>query len=263
MSPTLAPGDLLLVAAGRAPRPGDVVSFAAPSGQVITHRLVRLDRDVAVCRGDDRLTCDAPVRREAILGRAVAVVTPDGRPVRAVRGGRPALCRARLRRWLRMAPERGGHVGRELVLLVRQWRGAPGRDLPTDDAVAAMIAQMHIPAAVFSTLAPADRAALVARVLAAAQGDGELVVEGYAAGPGFRLARGFGRVRQALRGAGVTAGEPGDTALSPGPGLGAPYTHLFRADELRAALEAAGATVLGLERRAGPPEVLAARVTCG
>jgi hypothetical protein len=80
MKPALAPGDLVIVESGRAPRAGEVALIhAAGHGQVL-HRVRRiLSRGVYLTKGDANTVADmAPVNAGDIAGTAVAVV-PAGK----------------------------------------------------------------------------------------------------------------------------------------------------------------------------------------
>jgi hypothetical protein len=73
MHPTVRHADLVLLAPlGRPVRPSDVV--LVPLGpRLMLHRVVRVDQDVVLTRGDARRRDDAPIAREAVIARALAV----------------------------------------------------------------------------------------------------------------------------------------------------------------------------------------------
>lgn len=84
MSPLLADGQQVRVAAVRVYWPGDVVVFRAADGRLLAHRLLgyrpRAGGFALVTRGDACAVHDAPVPAAAVLGRIAAV-----RPSLAVR----------------------------------------------------------------------------------------------------------------------------------------------------------------------------------
>lgn len=102
MAPTFAPGDLVVVRHDPPYRPGDVVAYRTPDGAsddtgdaggsgegsrpVIVHRVVDLDGDRLVLRGDANEAADA-IRPapEDVLGRQVAVVPGVGTALGALR----------------------------------------------------------------------------------------------------------------------------------------------------------------------------------
>lgn len=51
---------------------GDIILFCSDSGQLIAHRLLsvirREDQLLYICKGDTNLGCDAPIRREQMIG---------------------------------------------------------------------------------------------------------------------------------------------------------------------------------------------------
>ena len=259
MLPSLSPGDLIRVEAVDDVRVGDVVAFESSDGWVITHRVVRLVSHGLVCRGDNRVLADGVIDRDAVIGRAKTVVSPQGRVLRPVRAGRRALAVARLRRLGLIGRARVRHLLAEAALLGRQWRSPSAGASSASDVVAALDASGRVPAATYSRLAHPERRLLLARLLG--ETPETLVVEAFALTSSHRVARTLGRLRAVLRRLGVEAGQPGDTALPPEPGLPSGLLHLFRADELRAELEDAGAAVTRIDSRPGPPEVLVARVT--
>lgn len=86
MRPTIEPGEpLRLVCGDRAPRPGDVIAFVS-GDQVAVHRLLASSREGEwlVTIGDAHHLPDAPIRRDAVIGR---VVRRDGQEITS-RAGR-------------------------------------------------------------------------------------------------------------------------------------------------------------------------------
>jgi len=71
MWPTLRHGEVVVLVDG-APRPGEVVAIEA-GGRLVVHRLLRVESDRWILRGDANLRADAPVSRDALLGRVERV----------------------------------------------------------------------------------------------------------------------------------------------------------------------------------------------
>ncbi len=77
MLPLFHPGDRVRVTySGASVQPGEVVVFQQGDGLVV-HRVVRVEPrgnpTTVTTKGDNRLRCDAPVRADDLLGRALVV----------------------------------------------------------------------------------------------------------------------------------------------------------------------------------------------
>jgi signal peptidase I len=95
MSPTLVPGDIVLVRVGARPIVGDIVLLEAPGHQPVLHRVTRvLDSGSVTTKGDANQVADLePSSSGAIAGRAVAIV-PVGRWLARWRGRQPSATMA-------------------------------------------------------------------------------------------------------------------------------------------------------------------------
>jgi signal peptidase I len=84
MEPEISVGSVLVIdTSARKPRVGDIVTFREPSGQVVTHRVVRAGRKGLVTRGDANAANDLGRRSESeVLGTARAWVPGLGYLVR-------------------------------------------------------------------------------------------------------------------------------------------------------------------------------------
>lgn len=71
MVPTLNPGDRITVVPLDLSklRPGDLLVYVSADYDVITHRLVSMDGDYAILRGDNKTQDDPPVHISRILGK--------------------------------------------------------------------------------------------------------------------------------------------------------------------------------------------------
>jgi signal peptidase len=72
MEPEISVGSVLVIdTSARKPRAGDIVTFREPSGQVVTHRVVRTGKKGLVTRGDANAANDLGRRSESeVLGTA-------------------------------------------------------------------------------------------------------------------------------------------------------------------------------------------------
>lgn len=71
MQPELRPGDVVVISTKATEfRSGMLVSFANSSGQLVTHRLITVDkqRDLIVTQGDNLESADWPMRSRQIVG---------------------------------------------------------------------------------------------------------------------------------------------------------------------------------------------------
>lgn len=85
MSPNLRNGEAIHVepVTSKPVRRGDIVLTQNPSG-MRAHRVVSVDRDLIVTRGDAAQECDQPIRAEQILGRVVALERRSDTGVRKI-----------------------------------------------------------------------------------------------------------------------------------------------------------------------------------
>jgi len=131
MNPTLAEPELLHVrqCAGERVRPGDIVCFKSPDGNLtIVHRVVAAGPDGIHTRGDNNPTDDPQVLRTAdIIGRVTAAQI--GARIRRIPGGWRGLAALRCGRLRREVWGRAGSVPHRLYGLVAGL-GPFGRVLP-------------------------------------------------------------------------------------------------------------------------------------
>lgn len=90
MAPLLCPDDALRLVPleGARVRRGMVVGVIA-DGRLVVHRLVTVAHDSLVARGDALAWSDAPVARQALVGRVGGLRTPDGLELDFTRGAWP------------------------------------------------------------------------------------------------------------------------------------------------------------------------------
>ena len=90
MRPAIDPGDLLIIRQEEAYQPGDVVTFTEGES-LVTHRLLEVNGDTALTRGDANNTDDAPVSLSRIQGRMVLRVPAIGSLVLYLRSSQGTL----------------------------------------------------------------------------------------------------------------------------------------------------------------------------
>jgi len=82
MEPVLHRGDLLLVVNPEEPKINDIVIYKRlDTGMIIVHRIVGMENDEYIIKGDNNKFPDSPnVKREQILGKVVFAVPLLGYP---------------------------------------------------------------------------------------------------------------------------------------------------------------------------------------
>lgn len=99
MEPSLSVGDLLLVRATEDFAVGDVVVYQSGSMAVV-HRLIELNEDTALTKGDANNAADAPIPLTALRGRVAASLPLAGYLVMAIQTPVGALAILALALWL-------------------------------------------------------------------------------------------------------------------------------------------------------------------
>lgn len=77
MEPALSVNDLVIIRSESEPAAGDVVVYSSRDSLVI-HRVISVDGDTLVTRGDANTLADAPVSREQVMGKMIAVIPGAG-----------------------------------------------------------------------------------------------------------------------------------------------------------------------------------------
>ncbi len=81
MEPTLQPGDLIVIVKRISPKDiavGDVVVYRR-GGTLIIHRVIRIEGDALITKGDNNWLPDPPVKFQAVLGKVLEL---GGSPIK-------------------------------------------------------------------------------------------------------------------------------------------------------------------------------------
>ena len=78
MSPTIEVQDLVLVKIGQEDINVDDIITYIKDDAVITHRVITIDGDTFVCKGDNNNTTDSAIKRDIIIGKVVKIIPGVG-----------------------------------------------------------------------------------------------------------------------------------------------------------------------------------------
>lgn len=86
MHPHLRDGDKVIVSPHRQPRVGDVVVYKKDEDNTfVAHRIIKIDKNTFIAKGDNSFCCDKNMLRQDVLGVVLYVIR--GHAVRRFRGG--------------------------------------------------------------------------------------------------------------------------------------------------------------------------------
>ena len=74
MSPTIEKGDMIIVKLDTDYKVGDIISFK-DEDSIITHRIIEINDDKIVTKGDSNNTTDNPITKDKIVGKTVKIVS--------------------------------------------------------------------------------------------------------------------------------------------------------------------------------------------
>ncbi len=77
MEPTFSEGTLLIIKAARETKTGEIVVYQAED-ELIVHRVVSVEGDIIVTKGDANAVCDRPFRSDALKGEVIAWIPHVG-----------------------------------------------------------------------------------------------------------------------------------------------------------------------------------------
>ena len=73
MSPTIETGDIVIVKIGEEVQEKDIITYKNDNS-FITHRIIKIDGESIIAKGDNNNTQDKPIRKDAILGKVVFTI---------------------------------------------------------------------------------------------------------------------------------------------------------------------------------------------
>lgn len=76
MKPVISPNDLIFVKITKNVSKGDIITFK-DSGSIVTHRLIDINDNKYITKGDANNTSDTGINKSDIIGKVVYVITPD------------------------------------------------------------------------------------------------------------------------------------------------------------------------------------------
>ena len=71
MEPAFSAGTLLIIKEEKETKPGEIVVYQAEE-ELIVHRVISVEGDIIVTKGDANTVCDRPFRSDALKGRVIA-----------------------------------------------------------------------------------------------------------------------------------------------------------------------------------------------
>ncbi len=78
MEPVISVNDVVIVKSQDSYEPGDIITYADEDGTLITHRIVSIDDDEVIVRGDANNTNDPAFSVDSIKGAVVAIIPKVG-----------------------------------------------------------------------------------------------------------------------------------------------------------------------------------------
>ena len=73
MSPTLEKGDIVFVKIGEPIKEQDIVTYKKENA-IITHRIIKIDEETIITKGDNNNTQDEEITQENIIGKVVYII---------------------------------------------------------------------------------------------------------------------------------------------------------------------------------------------
>lgn len=77
MEPTFSEGTLLIIKEAKETKPGEIVVYQAGE-ELIVHRVVAIDGDKIIAKGDANRSCDEPFDKSALKGRVIGWIPHIG-----------------------------------------------------------------------------------------------------------------------------------------------------------------------------------------
>lgn len=73
MSPTMEKGDIVIVKIGEQAKEKDIITYKRDN-VFITHRIIKIDGDSIIAKGDSNNTQDEEITKDAIIGKVVFII---------------------------------------------------------------------------------------------------------------------------------------------------------------------------------------------
>lgn len=73
MSPTLKKGDIVIVKIGEDVQKEDIITYKKDNA-FITHRIIEINGDSIIAKGDNNNTQDEPIKKDMIIGKVVSII---------------------------------------------------------------------------------------------------------------------------------------------------------------------------------------------
>lgn len=73
MSPTMEKGDIVIIKIGDEIREKDIITYKKENA-LITHRIVDINEDTIIAKGDNNNTEDEPINKNQVIGKAIFII---------------------------------------------------------------------------------------------------------------------------------------------------------------------------------------------
>ena len=73
MSPTIEKGDIVIIKIGDEIKENDIITYQKEN-VLVTHRIVNINGDTIIAKGDFNNTDDEPIKKDEVIGRTVFIV---------------------------------------------------------------------------------------------------------------------------------------------------------------------------------------------
>ena len=73
MSPTIEKGDIVIIKIGDEIKENDIITYKKEN-VLVTHRIVNINGDTIIAKGDFNNTDDEPIKKDEVIGRTVFIV---------------------------------------------------------------------------------------------------------------------------------------------------------------------------------------------
>ena len=73
MSPTMEKGDIVFVKIGEQTKEKDIITYKKDNS-FITHRIIKIDGESIIAKGDNNNTQDEPITKDSIVGKVVYII---------------------------------------------------------------------------------------------------------------------------------------------------------------------------------------------